>query len=116
MITTRLLKILGFTLLTAVLAFPFGSSLAADAPIPTNGPSSFSIYLPLIFKGYPPSSAHFAVIGDYGVDNTNEAGVAALVKSWSPDFIITTGDNNYLYGESSTIDRNIGKYYHEYIY
>jgi len=116
---TRLLIIIGFTLLTAALALPFKSSLAADAPIPTNGPLSFSVYLPLILKGYPPlppSSAHFAVIGDYGVDNTNEASVAALVKSWSPDFIITAGDNNYLYGESSTIDQNIGKYYHEYIY
>ncbi len=63
-----------------------------------------------------PSSVHFAVVGDYGVNNANEAAVATLVKSWSPDFVITTGDNNYLYGESATIDQNIGQYYHEYIY
>lgn len=63
-----------------------------------------------------PSSVHFAVIGDYGVNNANEAAVATLVKSWDPDFIITTGDNNYLNGYASTIDLNIGQYYHEYIY
>ena len=63
-----------------------------------------------------PTSAHFAVIGDYGSDSVNEAAVAALVKSWDPDFIITTGDNNYFSGESATIDQNIGQYYHDYIF
>jgi glucose/arabinose dehydrogenase len=42
--------------------------------------------------------------------------VAALVKSWEPDFIITTGDNNYPDGHAETIDENIGQYYHEFIY
>lgn len=60
-------------------------------------------------------SATFAVIGDYGIDNENELAVSDLVKSWKPDFIITVGDNNYEKGEASTIDKNIGKYYHEYI-
>jgi hypothetical protein len=63
-----------------------------------------------------PSSVRFAVIGDYGVNNANEAAVATLVKSWNPDFVITVGDNNYLNGYSTTIDPNIGQYYHEYIY
>jgi len=58
----------------------------------------------------------FAVIGDYGLAGQAEADVAHLVKSWQPDFIITTGDNNYPNGEASTIDANIGQYYHEYIY
>jgi predicted phosphodiesterase len=57
----------------------------------------------------------FAVIGDYGADNENELAVANLVKSWNPDLIITVGDNNYEHGESESIDKNIGKYYHEYI-
>jgi tartrate-resistant acid phosphatase type 5 len=38
------------------------------------------------------------------------------VKSWNPEFIITLGDNNYDFGDSTTIDRNIGQYYHTYIY
>ena len=37
----------------------------------------------------------FAVIGDYGMDNAAEASVAALVSSWSPAFIIATGDDYY---------------------
>ena len=57
----------------------------------------------------------FAVIGDYGADNEAELKVSKLVKSWNPDFIITVGDNNYEKGETATIDKNIGKYYHEYI-
>ena len=62
-----------------------------------------------------PTSVRFAVIGDYGSGNSDEAAVAALVKSWKPDFIVTTGDNNYPAGESATIDQNIGQYYHDYI-
>jgi hypothetical protein len=58
----------------------------------------------------------FAVIGDYGTDSTAERDVAALVKSWNPDFIITTGDNNYPDGAAATIDQNIGKHYHDFIY
>jgi hypothetical protein len=58
----------------------------------------------------------FAAIGDYGSDDQHELDVANLVKSWNPEFIITLGDNNYPSGEASTIDANIGKYYHEYIY
>ena len=58
----------------------------------------------------------FASIGDYGDTGNNELAVANLVKSWNPDFIITLGDNNYPDGEASTIDENIGQYYHQYIY
>ncbi len=56
-----------------------------------------------------------AVIGDYGEAGPNELAVANLVKSWAPDLIITTGDNNYPNGEATTIDTNIGQYYHEFI-
>ncbi len=58
----------------------------------------------------------FAVIGDYGTGEQPEADVAALVKSWNPEFIITTGDNNYPDGEASTIDQNVGQFFHEFIY
>ncbi|MGI4967704.1 MAG: metallophosphoesterase [Janthinobacterium lividum] len=58
----------------------------------------------------------FAAIGDYGYVGKPEREVANLVKSWNPDFIITLGDNNYDVGDSTTIDQNIGQYYHEYIY
>ena len=58
----------------------------------------------------------FAIIGDYGNDSDEEGEVADMVKSWSPDFIITLGDNNYSDGELETIQENIGQYYCDYIY
>lgn len=57
----------------------------------------------------------FAVIGDYGEDGPEEAAVAALVRSFGPDFVVTAGDNNYPSGEAATIDANIGKHYAEFI-
>lgn len=62
-----------------------------------------------------PGSVTFAVIGDYGWGGTDEADVAALVQGWHPDFIVTTGDNNYPAGAADTIDATIGQYYHDYI-
>jgi len=43
------------------------------------------------------------------------ADVAALILSWQPDFIITTGDNNYPIGAAATIDANIGQFFHAFI-
>ncbi|NUP90151.1 MAG: metallophosphoesterase [Candidatus Sumerlaeia bacterium] len=57
----------------------------------------------------------FAVIGDFGDAGQAELDVANLVKSWGPEFIVTVGDNNYVFGEAATIDQNIGQYYHEFI-
>src|SRR2546426_179663 len=62
------------------------------------------------------SSVRFAVIGDYGYAGQAELDVANLVRSWNPNFIITTGDNNYESGSASTIDQNIGQYYHSFIF
>ncbi len=70
-------------------------------------------YVPVDHSGE--TSARFAVIGDYGRDTGAESDVAALVRSWNPDFIITVGDNNYWFGAASTIDGNVGKYYAEFI-
>src|SRR4051812_35699538 len=61
--------------------------------------------------------AHFAVIGDFSSDNQTAPtrDVANLVKSWNPDFVATVGDNNYPDGAASTIDSNIGQWYHQFI-
>ena len=64
----------------------------------------------------PDSIIRFAVIGDFGMGNQDEAGVAALVHSWTPDFVITVGDDNYPSGAADTIDANIGQYYHDFIF
>jgi hypothetical protein len=63
-----------------------------------------------------PSPIRFVAFGDYGTESNDLLAVSELVKRLQPDFIITTGDNNYPNGEASTIDRHIGQYYHEYIY
>jgi tartrate-resistant acid phosphatase type 5 len=62
-----------------------------------------------------PQSVKFAVIGDYGLDGSAESDVSKLIHGWNPDFIITVGDNNYADGAASTIDANIGKYFHDFI-
>jgi len=64
----------------------------------------------------PPATVRVAVIGDYGWAGPDEAAVAALVAGWAPDFVLTVGDNNYEDGAASTIDPNIGQYYHAFIY
>lgn len=61
-------------------------------------------------------SVVIAVIGDYGFDGSAERSVSDMVKSWTPDFIISLGDNNYGKGEFRTLRQNIGKYYGDYIY
>ncbi len=92
-------------ILTAV---PTPAPPATLTPIPTANPH------PTQSPTLPP--VRFAVIGDYGLAGENAAAVAALVKGWQPDFIITTGDNNYPNGSAETIDENIGQYYADYIF
>lgn len=62
-----------------------------------------------------PAPIRFAVIGDYGVDSANQQAVADRLKTYNPQFITTTGDNNYLSGSVADWDRTQGKYYGEFI-
>lgn len=62
-----------------------------------------------------PPAVRMAVIGDYGDGSQAEADVAALVKTWMPDVVVTTGDNNYPSGAAATIDGNVGRFYHQFI-
>ncbi len=61
--------------------------------------------------------AHIAVIGDFSSDNQTAPtrDVANLVKGWNPDLVATVGDNNYPDGAASTIDDNVGQWYHQFI-
>jgi len=83
---------------------PAGTPLPTAAPTLTATPTA------------EPLTVRFAAVGDYGLAGEVQAAVAELVKSWSPDLIVTTGDNNYPNGEASTIDDNIGQYYAEFIH
>lgn len=57
----------------------------------------------------------FAAFGDYGQAGPETFKLAEMVDSWSVDFIVTLGDNNYQDGAAETIDTNIGQYFHRYI-
>jgi len=80
----------------------------------------YGVFILIIFLFCIPSNAQsnarFATIGDFGDAGSAEEDVANLVHSWNVDFVITLGDNNYPDGQASTIDENIGQYYHQYIY
>ena len=66
-------------------------------------------------EALPAATVRVAVIGDYGKAGPSAAAVAAMVAGWNPDFVITTGDNNYPDGAAATIDANIGQYYQSFI-
>jgi hypothetical protein len=50
-----------------------------------------------------PGTVRFVVIGDYGSPGSAEREVAELIAGLQPDFVITTGDNNYPSGSAETI-------------
>ncbi len=100
---------------TAKGAALIAADLQTDRVISSPSPRG-KVFLPLVFKeAIEYFDFRFAVIGDYGNGSQAEADVAALVKSWNPELIITTGDNNYPDGASETIDHNIGQFFHEFI-
>src|SRR5438552_391607 len=63
-------------------------------------------------------SVRLAIVGDYGTGTQTEQDVANLVHGWNPDFVATTGDNNY--GPppltAASYDTMVGQYYHDFIY
>ncbi|MCP4964015.1 MAG: alkaline phosphatase, partial [bacterium] len=60
------------------------------------------------------STITFASFGDFGEDDTEHDEVAAMINSWSPDFIITQGDNRYD-DENPTFDDIVGQRYCDYL-
>lgn len=97
---------------------PIATGFPPVKPTYTASPSPTATFEPTPPAPVPTEilSLRFAVIGDYGSDNSAEYDTSQLVKSWNPDLIITTGDNNYPDGSALTIDQTIGQYYHEYIH
>jgi tartrate-resistant acid phosphatase type 5 len=118
------LSLLGLVLLLTACAAPVSSPTpilpTAASPTLTTTLLPTSTFLPtetLVPTLMPqPQAIKFAVIGDFGLDGVPEADVAALVHGWQPDIVITVGDDNYPSGAAVTIDVNIGKYYHDYIF
>jgi hypothetical protein len=65
------------------------------------------------FRAAPARASRFtfAVVGDFGSGNGNEAGVASLIESWHLDFVLTVGDNAYPEGSAELLDRDIFRPY-----
>lgn len=67
------------------------------------------------------ATSTFAVIGDFGTGDNNEAAVAELVRGWDVDFIITVGDNYYrkAWGKGGNVlnqyDNSVGAFYCPYL-
>ncbi len=57
----------------------------------------------------------FAALADFGLPEQGTPAVAALIKSWNPDFIITHGDDDYTDGTFQGLDDAVGQFYHEYV-
>ncbi len=49
----------------------------------------------------------FGVIGDYGSGNDHEWAVGRVLAAGRPNFVLTVGDNSYLFALPSLLDRNI---------
>jgi tartrate-resistant acid phosphatase type 5 len=94
----------------AVLLLAFVATAGCGRKTPESVPSA----APSV-SAAPPSGAVFAVIGDFGDGSADEGAVAKLVKSWRPEFVVTTGDDNYPDGAAETIDKHIGAFYAELI-
>lgn len=91
---------------------PAEAAAPSPAPLAPTPPLAVPTAAPVPGAG---DAVRFAVIGDYGMEGEPAAAVAAMVGSWEPAFVVTTGDNNYPDGSAETIDRNVGQYYSRYI-
>ena len=70
-----------------------GASCSAPAspsepqrPVPTTAPTSTTTTT-------PGAATSIAVVSDYGFDHDHVSELGDLVRSWDPDYVLTTGDN-----------------------
>ena len=54
----------------------------------------------------------YAIVGDFGSGSNDETAVANLIKSWDPQFVVTTGDNRY---GATNFDLTVGKDFCEFL-
>lgn len=101
--------------LPATRRAPAAPTLISSAPIIVSEPVPIDDVRATPDSGVAAPTTRFVIIGDYGLSGPSEASIAALVARLQPDFVITTGDNNYPLGEAETIDENIGRYFHSFI-
>lgn len=103
------------TALAGVSARPPGVATPVAAtvdPVPPDTQAASSA--PTQTPATPAADVRFAVIGDFGTGDANEAAVARLVASWQPQFIVGVGDIYYSEaGGTGTgrYDRAVGAFY-----
>ncbi len=85
-----------------------GLAMASPSPAQPLPASPASNRTTMTARVSQPGEIRFAIIGDYGDGGPGEAEVASLIRGWQPDFIITTGDNRYVW---MTYDRVVGRYF-----
>ncbi len=63
-----------------------------------------------------PGMTRCIAFGDYGIDGGNQPAVASRMKTFNPEFLLTTGDNTYNTSSAiSNYDNTQAKYYREFI-
>jgi hypothetical protein len=63
-----------------------------------------------------PGDTRAIAFGDYGIDGGNQPAVAARLKTFNPQFLVTTGDNTYFTTNAiSNYDNTQAKYYGEFM-
>jgi tartrate-resistant acid phosphatase type 5 len=90
---------------------PQRAAAPSRAPVPWAGFSDSSLAATATDE---PTTTVFAVIGDYGMDNSRERAVAELVASWKPAYVLALGDDYYRpAGGTGTgkYDESTGKYF-----
>jgi len=97
--TYRVRVALPFLLACLLLTATPGCAPGTQAPQPPSAETATSSVAPtasvMPTPTPEPAPITFAVIGDYGMDDSHARAVARLVDSWDPAFVITTGDDYY---------------------
>ena len=77
------------------------------------------LVLSLLLSTAHAEDVRIAVIGDYGDDDDDSREVADLVIGWSPDHIVTVGDNDYsdgaYRGTFEGLELGVGQFYADFI-
>jgi tartrate-resistant acid phosphatase type 5 len=111
----RAVTIPGLILILALLSLSLslaGSGGLKGMAAASNRPAD-ETFIPVRRLATPaPVGLRFAVIGDFGSGNTNEAAVANLLKTWNPDVIVTVGDDRY---GARDYDAAVGRFYCDYL-
>ena len=99
---------------------PSGTRVRGTVDAPSAAESSATPVPQSSVTTEPAAPVVFAIIGDCGAAGRSEAAVAALVASWHPKFIVTTGDNYYSQADATgtgtgQYDVSVGAYFGDWL-